>query len=130
MFLQTAHKHLLYTKTLDLSSDFYDISLEHLRPKWQKSQLRDLEVLQSEWDANYRAAKKCSDDQMNHCHLDSDENHPQNIQDDRTEAVIIADTLPEWKERQPCELEALQANRYSDYRDTPQTAYDKPHDPG
>lgn len=97
-------------------------NLPHRCPERQKRQLGDLEELPAKGNSDDCNAADNADYGIADCHRDSRHNQPDDVgkQADRTAAVH--NFLSKRKECQTGELETLQADRYPDDRDAPQTA--------
>ena len=97
-------------------------NLPHRCPERQKRQLGDLEELPAKGNSDDCDAADNADCGIADCHRDSRHNQPDDVgkQADRTAAVH--NFLSKRKECQTGELETLQANRYPNDRDAPQTA--------
>ena len=98
----------------------------YFRAERHQGELCQLEVLESEGDADNGDAENQTDAQMFDRQRHAGENDPQDIHDQRNRAGTPHDFLPERTAGQFRKLEALHADRNADDGHAPQQSADKP----
>jgi len=99
----------------------------YLCPKWYQRQLCQLEMLESERYSDDRNAKQQSANRVSNAQLDSADQYPDYIPErahnTETTGRYFASERPKYK---TCDLHALHSERYPDYRNAQQQAYNRP----
>jgi hypothetical protein len=88
--------------------------------KRHKSKLRELKILQAEWDPDYSYAKYAAYYSRGYRKLEPSENKPQYVQKYGYRPSAVPYILAEGRKAKSRKLKALHSDRYPDYRDTPE----------